>query len=77
MIARDIKRIDGMNDGCLYSTCGTHVHMSHSSVTYESHPGFDRYLLENWRAAMLAVVSPKTLLSRSVASNLSQFSDTI
>ena len=47
-IARDIKRIDGMNDGCLYSTCGTHVHMSHSSVTYESHPGFDRYLLENW-----------------------------
>ena len=47
-IARDIKRIDVMNNGCLYSSCGTHVHMSHSSVTYQSHPGFDLYLLKNW-----------------------------
>ena len=47
-IARDIKRIDVMNNGCLYSSCGTHVHMSHSSVTYRSHPGFDLYLLKNW-----------------------------
>ena len=42
----DLLRICYPNNG----SCGTHVHLSHPSVTMEEYPGFLRYLDEYWVA---------------------------
>jgi len=47
-IAQDIRVLDAVSTGCLRTSCGTHVHVSHSSVTKQSHPTFQNIVQTQW-----------------------------
>ena len=49
-IAKDIRHLHTLADKCLHTSCGTHVHLSHSLVTRDSHPSFGHVVENLWRS---------------------------